>query len=305
MSPPVESPAGGRRLTVRDLRVVAERPDGAFAPLVDGVTFTVDAGEVVCLVGQSGCGKTATVRAVTAVLDARPGVVGGEVLHHPADAPPLSLYPPALAAAPLDLASSGAVRAAHRARRHAESRFAPLRGRAVFTVFQNSQTSLSPFHSVQASLLLAAARGGHAPLRAERREHCLGWLNAVGFERPAAFLEKLPSELSGGEAKRVAIAQALAAGARLLIADEPTTGLDPTLRVTIRDLLGGLKSRGLGVLLITHGLGLFHRIADTVHVMTNGRIVESAASDAFFRPPGPSHPYSRRLLAAEAPEVTP
>lgn len=297
--------AGARRLTVRDLRVVAARPQGGFATLVEGVGFTVDAGQVVCLVGQSGCGKTATVRAVTAVLDARPGVMGGQVLHHLADAPPVSMYPEALAAAPLDPEVRGALRVAHRARRFAEAQFAPLRGRAVFTIFQNSQTSLSPFHSVQASLLLAAGRGGRTPPRPERRAQCLAWLRAVGFERPESFLEKLPSELSGGEAKRVAIAQALAAGARLLIADEPTTGLDPTLRVTIRDLLGELKAQGLGVLLITHGLGLFHRLADTVHVMTQGRIVESADARTFFGGAGPSHPYSRRLLAAEAPEVAP
>ncbi|MCK6574924.1 ATP-binding cassette domain-containing protein [Myxococcota bacterium] len=296
------TPAPAALLTVRDLRIAFGAPGGAVTNVVDGVSFEVRAGEVACLVGQSGCGKTATARAVLAVLDGTPGVIGGQVSHQSPEGHRVDLYPEALAAAPLSPATPRFFARAARIRREAEARFAPLRGRSAFAIFQNSQTALSPFASVGLALDRAAALGGRSvPTdRASRRARNEGLLAAVGFEHPARFLDKLPSELSGGEAKRVALAQALAADARLIVADEPTTGLDPTLRVVLRDLFVQLASQGRAILLITHGLGLFHRLAHTVHVMQAGRIVESAAAAAFFGDPGPTHAYSRRLLAAEA-----
>ncbi len=293
-------------LTVRDLHIAFGRPGGVFTPVVEGVSFEVRPGEVACLVGQSGCGKTATARAVLAVLDGSPGVIGGQVTHRDPAGRAVDLYPHELASAPSSGTDPRLMGRAARARRQAEARFAPLRGRVAFALFQNSQTALSPFASVEAALDRAAAlRKGPRTAPGERRARNEALLTAVGFEHPARFLEKLPSELSGGEAKRVALAQALAADARLIVADEPTTGLDPTLRVVLRDLFVRLAADGRAILLITHGLGLFHRLAHTVHVMHAGRLVESASADAFFGETGPRHAYSRRLLAAEAFAETP
>ncbi len=288
-------------LSVRDLRIAFGQSDGRWASIVDGVGFDVRPGEVACLVGQSGCGKTATARAILAVLDGVPGVVGGQVTHRDAGGRLVSLYPDDLTARPLTPDAPRPFARAAQARRQAEARFAPLQGRTAFALFQNSQTALSPFATVQTALDRAAAlRPTSETSPAARRARNEALLAAVGFEHPTRFLEKLPSELSGGEAKRVALAQALAADARLIVADEPTTGLDPTLRVVLRDLFSQLAAQGRAILLITHGLGLFHRLAHTVHVMHEGRLVESAAAGAFFGEPGPQHPYSRRLLAAEA-----
>ncbi|HUW27795.1 MAG TPA: ABC transporter ATP-binding protein [Sulfuriferula sp.] len=234
---------------------------------VDGVSFSVSANETFALLGESGCGKSMTALSVMRLLPEHGSIDGGAILLEGRD----------LLALP-------------------EAAMRAVRGGAIGMIFQEPMTSLNPVLSIgeQVGESLRRHRDlGGAALRAES----INLLNAVGLPDAARRIREYPFQLSGGMKQRVMIAIALAGNPRLLIADEPTTALDVTIQAQVLQLLRSIqRERGMGMLLITHDLGVVAEMADRVGVMYAGELVEIAPRDAFFA--APFHPYSRKLFAA-------
>jgi len=235
---------------------------------VDDATFHIARGEMVALVGESGCGKTLTGLAIPRLLPR--GAQLGESSRIRFD----------------DTELSGLT----------ERELRAFRGRRIGMVFQDPMTSLNPVMRVGAQI--AEAIHAHAKVaRRTARERVMALLAEVGIADPASRIDAYPHQMSGGMRQRVLIAMALAAEPDLLIADEPTTALDVTVQAQILELLDRLRAaRGMAVLLISHDLGVVAGRADRVLVMYAGRIVESAPTTALFA--HPAHPYTRGLFAS-------
>jgi peptide/nickel transport system ATP-binding protein/oligopeptide transport system ATP-binding protein len=233
---------------------------------VDGVSFTIGAGETVCLVGESGCGKTVTALSITRLVPTPPAnYVGGEILLNGRDVLKMS---------------SGELRS--------------IRGGVVSYVFQEPGASLNPVfrigNQIKESLKL------HRPEKATNEE-VIRLLKLVGIPAPESRIKNYPFEMSGGMQQRVMIAMALASEPKLLVADEPTTALDVTIQAQILELLSELKQRlGMAILLITHNLGIVGDMADRVAVMYAGQIVELSPAKELLR--RPLHPYTKALMAS-------
>jgi peptide/nickel transport system ATP-binding protein len=252
-------------LVVEGLGVRFWTEDGAVLA-VDGVSFEVGEGEVLALVGESGCGKSVTALALTGLLPRSASTVGRVVF------------------AGRDLRQLGT----------AELR--AVRGKDIAYVFQEPMTSLNPVLTVgrQIGEVLARHQGMRGPA-AKRR--AVELLELVDIPLPRRRLREYPHQLSGGMRQRVMIAMAVACRPRLLVADEPTTALDVTVQAGILDVLRNLRAEiGTAVLLITHDLGVVADIADRVVVMYAGRTIEEAGVVGLFA--RPSHPYTRGLLEA-------
>ncbi|MBI4740143.1 MAG: ABC transporter ATP-binding protein, partial [Betaproteobacteria bacterium] len=234
---------------------------------VDGVDFELRAGETLALLGESGCGKSATALALLRLLPAAGRILGGEVLFEGAD---LLQLP--------------------------EAEMRAVRGGGMAMIFQEPATSLNPVLTVGRQIGEVLER--HLALTGQlARQRSVELLTAVGIADPQRSLDEYPFQLSGGMKQRVMIAVALAGNPRLLIADEPTTALDVTIQAQILDLLRKLQAeRGMGMLLITHDLGVVAQMAQRVAVMYAGEIVEEAPRAAFFG--APRHPYTQKLFAA-------
>jgi peptide/nickel transport system ATP-binding protein len=235
------------------------------ARVVDGVSFELDAGEILALVGESGCGKSMTALAIMRLLPAVARPVSGRVLLEGDDL----------------LAFS-------------EAEMRRVRGARVSIVFQEPASSLDPLMTVGDQLVEALR--AHRPLRRDQaRARALAMLEAVGIAEPSRRLAQYPFELSGGICQRVMIATALAGKPAVLLADEPTTALDVTIQAQILRLIKRLRAEtGTAVVLITHDMGVVADIADRVLVMYAGRIVEAAPVEALFA--APRHPYTWLLL---------
>jgi oligopeptide/dipeptide ABC transporter ATP-binding protein len=254
-------------LSVEDLRVHF-LGDGPPALAVDGVAFCIRRQETVCIVGESGCGKTVTALAILGLLHRPPAhIAGGRITFD--DQSLLDMAP---------------------------SRLRTLRGKRIAMVFQEPMTSLNPVFSIGDQI-------GEAILAHERaatthvRRRTIELLEDVGIPDPEQRLADYPHQLSGGQRQRVMIAMALACGPDLLIADEPTTALDVTVQAQILKLLQELKQRRrMAVQYITHDLGVVAAIADRVYVMYAGIVVEQGATAHIFQEP--RHPYTQALLAA-------
>ncbi|MEI6985408.1 MAG: ATP-binding cassette domain-containing protein, partial [Rhodospirillaceae bacterium] len=255
-------------LTVCDLAVTFSVPGGD-VPAVRGISFTVGPAETVALVGESGSGKSVTALSILQLLPCPPArFTGGSIRFY-------------------DTELVGA----------AEPVLRGIRGNRIAMVFQEPMTSLNPLHTIEAQITetLYVHKGMR---RTEARTRTLELLHLVGLANAEARLGAFPHELSGGQRQRVMIAMALANEPDLLIADEPTTALDVTIQAQILALLKDLQKRfGMALLLITHDLGIVHKMADRVCVMQAGKIVEQAATTELFA--APQHPYTRHLLAAE------
>ena len=253
-------------LTVSDLRV-AFRQDGRRIEAVKGVSFTVDRGETVALVGESGSGKSVTALSTVSLLGAS-AEVSGSVTYDGQE-------------------MIGAD----------DARLRAVRGNDISFIFQEPMTSLNPLHTIEKQLgeSLALHQGvvGEAA-----RGRILELLTKVGIRDPETRLSAYPHQLSGGQRQRVMIAMALANKPDVLIADEPTTALDVTIQAQILELLAELKrTEDMGLLFITHDLGIVRRVADKVCVMKDGEIVEAGPTAEIFA--APKHPYTQKLLAAE------
>ena len=255
-------PAAGPLLDVQDLTVRF----GAF-PAVEGVDLHVAAGEVLCVVGESGSGKSVSMLAVMGLLPRTGRVSADAVRFRGADL---------LGASP-------------RARRR-------LVGRDIAMVFQEPTTSLNPCYPI--GWQIAEALRVHAAVpRAEVRGRVVALLGQVGIPAPETRLRAFPHQLSGGLNQRAMIAMAIACDPALLIADEPTTALDVTVQKGVLDLLVGLqRSRGMGLVLITHDMGVVAETAQRVQVMYAGQVMEEQPAEALFR--HPRHPYTSALLDA-------
>jgi peptide/nickel transport system ATP-binding protein/oligopeptide transport system ATP-binding protein len=231
---------------------------------IDGVSFSIGAGETVCLVGESGCGKSVTALSIGRLVPTPPAnYVGGEILLNGRDVLKMS-----------------------------QRELQKIRGGVVSYVFQEPGAALNPVfrigNQIKESLKL------HRPEKANDEE-VIRLLKLVGIPAPESRLRNYPFEMSGGMQQRVMIAMALASEPKLLVADEPTTALDVTIQAQILDLLGELKQRlGMAILLITHNLGIVGDMADRVAVMYAGQIVEMAPAHELLR--RPLHPYTRALM---------
>ena len=254
-------------LSVEGLKVYF-RSENEVARAVDGADFEVRRSETVCIVGESGCGKTVSALAVMGLIPCPPGdIVGGRVLFAG-----LNL---------LDLDDEALQK---------------IRGSRIGMVFQEPLTSLNPVFTVGEQI--AEPLRVHASMTpADIRQRSIQLLSDVGIEAAGERLADYPHQLSGGQRQRVMIAMALACNPELIIADEPTTALDVTVQAQILRLMNRLqRSRALSVLYITHDLGVVSQIADRVYVMYAGVIVEQGSTAQVFR--NAHHPYTQALLAA-------
>jgi oligopeptide/dipeptide ABC transporter ATP-binding protein len=263
-----EAAAAAPLLRCRDLEVAFDDGRGGVVPVLRGVDLEVRRGEVLAVVGESGCGKTLAALAMLRLLPPGARVLGGRV----------------------ELEGEGDLLALP------EARMRRVRGRRVAMIFQEPSTALNPVLSIgfQICEVLRLHRGLD---RGAARREAARLLDAVALSDAESRLRSYPHQLSGGQLQRVMIAMALAASPDLLLADEPTTALDVTVQAQVIDLLLDLKEDfGLTVLLITHDLGLVAESSDRVAVMYTGRVVEEATVEALFA--RPAHPYTRGLMAA-------
>jgi oligopeptide/dipeptide ABC transporter ATP-binding protein len=253
-------------LAIEHLSTVFDLPGGQAAAVSD-VSFHVDAGETLCLVGESGSGKSVTALSILRLVQPPGRIAGGRVVFKGRDLLTLD-----------------------------ERAMQQVRGAGIALVFQEPMTALNPVFTIGSQIQETLSVHGLARGRAAR-DRAIELLDAVSIPDPSRRVRDYPHQLSGGLRQRALIALALSCNPSLVIADEPTTALDVTIQAQILDLLRDLKRRfGLGLLLITHDLGVVAEMADRVAVMYAGRIVEEAPVRMLFGEP--RHPYTRGLLAS-------
>lgn len=253
-------------LTISDL-TIAFTGDTGTHEVTDHLSLTLDEGEIVCLVGESGCGKSVTSMSLLGLLGPGGSVKEGSICYEDRDLLTLS-----------------------------EKELDQIRGKEISMIFQDPMSSLNPTFTIGYQIM----EGLRIHLGLKKRE---AWVRAVellarvGMKEPELVMKSYPHTLSGGMRQRAIIAMALACNPKLLIADEPTTALDVSVQAQIMELLKRLqKESRMAVLLITHDMGVVSHMADRVLVMYAGQIVEEAEAEELFR--HPSHPYTRALLSA-------
>jgi len=252
-------------LEVRDLRVEF-RTRAGIAKAINGVSFEVDSGETLAILGESGCGKSVTAQAVMGILDTPPGfITGGQIKYRGVDL----------------------------LKRSQEQR-RQIRANKIAMIFQDALSALNPVFTVgfQLAELFRKHRG---MTRADGKKRAIELLDLVKIPAARQRINDFPHQFSGGMRQRVMIAMSLALDPELLIADEPTTALDVTVQAQIMSLLADLqRERNMGLILITHDMGVVADVADRINVMYAGRIVEKApVYDIYAKP---SHPYTKALL---------
>jgi oligopeptide/dipeptide ABC transporter, ATP-binding protein, C-terminal domain len=252
-------------LEVKGLKTSFFTDDGE-VPAVDGITFSVKEGEILGLVGESGCGKSVTSLSIMGLLPAPPGkIVGGQILYKGEDIS------------------------------HAkESRMRKLRGNDIAMIFQEPMTSLNPVFTI-GEQLTEAIRLHKKMTRKDQETRAVELLKMVGLPRAEELLKEYPHELSGGMRQRVMIAIAMSCDPKVLIADEPTTALDVTIQAQILDLMAKLnRETHTAIILITHDLGVVAQVCKRVVVMYAGKVVEQGDVRDIFN--HPSHPYTEGLI---------
>lgn len=254
-------------LEVKNLKTEFRR-DKTMVTAVKDVSFTIHKGEVLGLVGESGCGKSVTSLSIMRLLIDTPGkVTAGEILLEGKD----------LLKCP-------------------ENEMRKIRGSQMGMIFQEPMSALNPCMRIETQLI-EAIRLHKSLSRSEARKHSLNMLKTVGIPDPETTLKSFPHQLSGGMSQRVVIAMAMCCDPKLLIADEPTTALDVTIQAQILELMLRIKNeKNTGILLITHDLGVVAEMCTRVIVMYAGRIVEEAAVSELFK--APKHPYTQGLIAS-------
>ena len=254
-------------ISVQDLKVYF-RSDDELARAVDGVSLAIQKEETVCLVGESGCGKTVSALSILGLVERPPGdIVGGRIMFAGQNLFELD-----------------------------ESAMQKIRGNHIAMVFQEPLTSLNPVFTI-ADQVGEAIRTHKNLLPEAIRDRCVQLLKDVGLPSPEQRLNDYPHQLSGGQRQRVMIAMALACDPDLIIADEPTTALDVTVQAQILKLFESIqKTRSMSVLYITHDLGVVANIADRVYIMYAGIIVEQGNVEQIFK--NARHPYTQGLIAS-------
>jgi peptide/nickel transport system ATP-binding protein len=240
---------------------------------VDGVDFTVKRGITIGIVGESGCGKSVTAMSILQLIEQPGRIVEGEILLNTSEGQ-----------GPIDLAALSEDSQAIR----------EIRGDTIAMIFQEPMNSLSPVHTIGNQIIEAILL--HRDMtKQEAREYAIELLGLVGISRPSENIDAYTFQLSGGMRQRAMIAMALSCNPQLLIADEPTTALDVTTQAQILELMKGLQDQfGMGIMLITHDLGVVAETCDEVVVMYLGEVVEQADVDTLFH--NPKHPYTQALL---------
>lgn len=262
-------------LEVKDLRIHFFTDEGV-VKAVNGVDMTIERGKTLCLVGESGCGKSVTARAFLKIIHSPGRITGGEMLYHHQHSDGTSTI--------TDLAQLDPKGRAIRA----------IRGKEISMIFQEPMTSLSVMHTV-GNQIMETIHLHEDVSKQEARNRAIELLRKVEIPKPERIVDEYPFRLSGGMRQRAMIAMALACNPTLLIADEPTTALDVTTQAQILKLIKSLQEQyGMAVLFITHDLGVVAEIADDVAVMYLGRIVEQGDVDTIFN--APKHPYTQALL---------
>jgi oligopeptide/dipeptide ABC transporter ATP-binding protein len=252
-------------LEVNNLRTYFYTDDGV-ARSVDGISYSVDRGETLGVVGESGCGKSVTALSIMRLIPEPPGkIVGGEILYNGRDLLKLN-----------------------------EEQMRDIRGNEISMIFQEPMTSLNPVftvgHQIDEAVILHQRVS-----KAEARNRAIEMLRLVGIPAPEQRYHEYPHQLSGGMRQRVMIAMALSCNPALLIADEPTTALDVTVQAQILELITRLQEElGMGMIMITHDLGVIAEVSGRVAVMYAAKIVEYASADDIFY--NPKHPYTIGLL---------
>ena len=252
-------------LEIKGLKTHFKTDDG-WLHAVDGVDMTLDAGETLCVVGESGCGKSVTAKTVMKLIDMPPGkIVAGQVLWQGRDLVPLS---------PQEMQG--------------------IRAKEIAIIFQEPMTSLNPVFTV-GEQIAESLRLHEGLSHKDAMDRAVEMLRLVRIPTPERRVKDYPHQFSGGMRQRVMIAIALACKPKLLIADEPTTALDVTIQAQILDLMAELKSTmGMAVMLITHAMGVVAEVAQRVVVMYAGKVVEEATVEELFA--NPRHPYTQGLI---------
>jgi len=254
-------------LSVRGLTTLFDRSDGQ-AAAVNDVSFDVRAGETLCLVGESGSGKSLTALSILRIVPSPGRIAAGELIFKGLDLLRLS-----------------------------DDEMQLVRGSEIGLVFQEPMSALNPVFTIGAQIIETLLVHGRAGTKRDARAQAIDLLRRVRMPEPERQVDEYAHQLSGGLRQRAMIALAIACSPSLLIADEPTTALDVTIQAQVLQLLREMRDRfGLGLLLITHDLGVVAETADQVAVMYAGRIVEQAPAAGLFR--DPRHPYTRGLLAS-------
>jgi peptide/nickel transport system ATP-binding protein len=252
-------------LDIRGLKTHFKTDDG-WLHAVDGVDLAIEAGETVCVVGESGCGKSVTAKTVMKLIDMPPGkIVAGQVLWQGRDLVPLG-----------------------------NDEMRKIRAKEIAIIFQEPMTSLNPVYTV-GEQIAESIRLHEGLNRKDALDRAVEMLKLVNIPTPGRRVKDYPHQFSGGMRQRVMIAIALACNPKLLIADEPTTALDVTIQAQILDLMAELKERlGMAILLITHAMGVVAETAQRVVVMYAGKVVEEASVHDLFA--HPRHPYTQGLI---------
>ncbi|HOV50167.1 MAG TPA: ABC transporter ATP-binding protein [Candidatus Cryosericum sp.] len=250
---------------VKNLRTFFYTEDGV-VPAVDGVDLTIHRGEILGLVGESGCGKSVTALSIMRLIPNPPGkIISGEIMFHGEDL-----------------------------LKKSEEEMRLIRGDKISMIFQEPMTSLNPVFTVGDQISEAITL--HQKIdEAEARKRTVEMLHLVGIPEPERRYRQYPHELSGGMRQRVMIAMALSSNPELLISDEATTALDVTIQAQILDLMRGLQKKlGMAILIITHNLAVVAEMAETIAIAYAGKIVENASATEIFK--FPRHPYTYGLL---------
>lgn len=235
---------------------------------VDGVNLKVRRGQVLCIVGESGCGKSMTALSIMGLVDKPGKIVEGEVL----------------------LDGEDLIKKSSR-------EMTKLRGSQVSMIFQEPRSSLNPVFKVGKQLLEVLSIHREEIPKSDRAKQVVELLKDVGIPDPKKRAQNFPHEMSGGMAQRVMIAMGIACAPELLIADEPTTALDVTIQAQVLDLMRKLRDElDIGIIFITHDMGVVAEMADIVAVMYAGTVVEEATTDSLFEEP--LHPYTQGLIAS-------
>lgn len=256
---------------IRNLRTHFFTDDGV-VKAVEGVDLDIYPNRTLCILGESGCGKSIMARSILRILDSPGKIVDGNIIYHNA------------AGHSVDLANV----------KHGSRQLRNIRGQDIAMIFQEPMSSLGPIQRVGKQITETILLHRNMS-KVEAKETAIEMLDRVGIPKPAERFNAYPFELSGGMRQRVMIAMALSCQPRLLIADEPTTALDVTTQAQILDLIAELKDESkMGVMLITHDLGVVAEVAEDVAVMYMGKVVEKGDVYSIFE--NPQHPYTKALL---------